>query len=612
MSKTSSTGKVKRKDQHPVRKEFVPTSDTQYKCLYCTWTTIMNATRMVKHIVEHCRSAPEKVKEEMAAIQQASLDKERNSSLVSENKKDIHGLFNAIENKRICMFCDWTTVRNLTRMRNHIAMQCPKVPRNVRVCFVKDDNAASDTSQEQEPVRKRSFESYHVVTLNENRWGESEIQVFESTNSLAAEDAEEHQPEENYLEVQELEERSCSWCGKALTYDSCEVEDESDVYCSARCFRRHAEHSRKATPRSVELPEEKRTVDLKRSSVQDSVDSSEPPAKEIKLVVVSRPPPAQACRVKQETSDINSNSSGKPQQRDISHTMVEVNYTLEAETESMPDEESAQQPNAPKTPIQNLNMVPKSVASVVRRDNVQASKSTSVEISSSKQADVVDEGSCHSFAGGHVYPQEDVRSADHKLQWTKAVISRPAPQFKATAVIDGAFKKIELSDYRGKYLVFFFYPLDFTFVCPTEILAFSDRIKEFKKLNTEVIAASIDSHFTHLAWINTPRKEGGLGKINIPLVSDITHSIAKDYGVYLDDLGHTLRGLFIIDDRGILRQITMNDLPVGRSVDETLRLVQAFQYTDKHGEVCPAGWKPGQDTIVPNPEEKIKYFEKNH
>lgn len=232
--------------------------------------------------------------------------------------------------------------------------------------------------------------------------------------------------------------------------------------------------------------------------------------------------------------------------------------------------------------------------------------------SSQQTASSNDEGSCHSFAGGHVYPQEDVRSADHKLQWTKAVISRPAPNFEATAVVEGAFKKIKLSDYRGKYLVFFFYPLDFTFVCPTEILAFSDRVKEFKKLNAEVIAASIDSHFTHLAWINTPQKEGGLGKINIPLVSDITHSIAKDYGVYLDDLGHTLRGLFIIDDRGILRQITMNDLPVGRSVDETLRLVQAFQYTDKHGEVCPAGWKPGQDTIVPNPEEKMKYFEKNH
>lgn len=136
-----------------------------------------------------------------------------------------------------------------------------------------------------------------------------------------------------------------------------------------------------------------------------------------------------------------------------------------------------------------------------------------------------------------------------------------------------------------------------TFVCPTEILAFSDRVEEFRKINTEVIACSVDSHFTHLAWINTPRKEGGLGKIQIPLLSDLSHKISKEYGVYLDDLGHTLRGLFIIDDKGVLRQITMNDLPVGRSVDETLRLVQAFQYTDRHGEVCPAGWKPGADTV---------------
>lgn len=130
--------------------------------------------------------------------------------------------------------------------------------------------------------------------------------------------------------------------------------------------------------------------------------------------------------------------------------------------------------------------------------------------------------------------------------------------------------------------------------------------------------------------MNTPRKEGGLGNIQIPLLSDLTHKISKDYGVYLEDLGHTLRGLFIIDPKGILRQITMNDLPVGRSVDETLRLVQAFQYTDTHGEVCPAGWKPGKDTvifficsvyllyilfffqIIPNPQEKTKYFEKNH
>ena len=111
-------------------------------------------------------------------------------------------------------------------------------------------------------------------------------------------------------------------------------------------------------------------------------------------------------------------------------------------------------------------------------------------------------------------------------------------------------------------------------------------------------ACSVDSHFTHLAWTNSPRVEGGLGKLNIPLLSDLTHKISLDYGVYLEDVGHTLRGLFIIDDKQVLRQITMNDLPVGRSVDETLRLVQAFQYTDTNGEVCPAGWKPGSDTVT--------------
>ncbi|XP_038305578.1 peroxiredoxin-4 isoform X7 [Canis lupus familiaris] len=179
------------------------------------------------------------------------------------------------------------------------------------------------------------------------------------------------------------------------------------------------------------------------------------------------------------------------------------------------------------------------------------------------------------------------------------MVSKPAPYWEGTAVINGEFKELKLTDYRGKYLVFFFYPLDFTFVCPTEIIAFGDRIEEFKSINTEVVACSVDSQFTHLAWINTPRRQGGLGPIKIPLLSDLTHQISKDYGVYLEDSGHTLRGLFIIDDKGILRQITLNDLPVGRSVDETLRLVQAFQYTDRHGEVCPAGWKPGSETIKP-------------
>ncbi|KAH0624738.1 hypothetical protein JD844_032493 [Phrynosoma platyrhinos] len=193
---------------------------------------------------------------------------------------------------------------------------------------------------------------------------------------------------------------------------------------------------------------------------------------------------------------------------------------------------------------------------------------------------------CHYYAGGEVYPGEAGRVTvkDHSLHLSKAKISKPAPDWEGTAVINGEFKELKLTDYEGKYLVFFFYPLDFTFVCPTEIIAFSDRIEEFRSIGAEVVACSVDSQFTHLAWINTPRKQGGLGPLKIPLLSDLTHQISKDYGVYLEDQGHALRGLFIIDDKKILRQITMNDLPVGRSVDETLRLVQAFQYTDKHGE----------------------------
>jgi len=215
--------------------------------------------------------------------------------------------------------------------------------------------------------------------------------------------------------------------------------------------------------------------------------------------------------------------------------------------------------------------------------------------------------------GVAAYPCESRPSKEPlSLQFSKVQISKPAPSFEGLAVINGEFKEISLKDFKNKYLVLLFYPLDFTFVCPTEIIAFSDRIQEFRNINTEIVAISVDSQFTHLAWINTPREQGGLGKIQIPLLSDLTHQISKDYGVYLQDVGHALRGLFIIDGRGILRQITMNDLPVGRSTDETLRLLQAFQYTDKHEEVCPAGWHPGADTIIPNPEEKLKYFSKNY
>lgn len=189
-------------------------------------------------------------------------------------------------------------------------------------------------------------------------------------------------------------------------------------------------------------------------------------------------------------------------------------------------------------------------------------------------------------------------------------VQGPAPNFQGTAVINNEFKEIKLADFSGKYLYLFFYPLDFTFVCPTEIIAFSDRIKEFDALNTSVVGVSCDSHFSHLAWINTPRKAGGLGDLKYPLLADFKKTIAKSYNVLIDSDGVALRGSFIIDPVGIVRQITVNDLPVGRSVDEVLRLIKAFQFVDKHGEVCPANWNPDKPTIKPNPKDSQEYFNK--
>lgn len=191
-----------------------------------------------------------------------------------------------------------------------------------------------------------------------------------------------------------------------------------------------------------------------------------------------------------------------------------------------------------------------------------------------------------------------------------AQVQHPAPDFKGTAVVEGNFKQISLTDFKGKYLVLFFYPLDFTFVCPTEIIAFSDRIQDFRAINTEVVGVSTDSHFSHLAWINMPRKDGGLGGLKYPLLSDFNKSIARDYGVLVENAGLALRGLFIIDPNGVVRQVTVNDLPVGRSVDETLRLVKAFQFVEKHGEVCPANWEPNSPTIKPDPKGSKEYFSK--
>ncbi|XP_003428081.1 peroxiredoxin-2 [Nasonia vitripennis] len=206
--------------------------------------------------------------------------------------------------------------------------------------------------------------------------------------------------------------------------------------------------------------------------------------------------------------------------------------------------------------------------------------------------------------------KENVRffSASSKLL-SNLEISKPAPDFAGTAVIKGDFKDIKLSDYRGKYVVLFFYPLDFTFVCPTELIAFSEKVKDFEALNTQVIGVSIDSHFSHLAWLNTPKKEGGLGgDLGYPLLSDLNKKISTDYKVLIADQGIALRGLFIIDKEGVLRQITVNDLPVGRSVDEVLRLIKAFQFVEKHGEVCPANWQPESKTIKPNPKDSKEYF----
>jgi len=186
----------------------------------------------------------------------------------------------------------------------------------------------------------------------------------------------------------------------------------------------------------------------------------------------------------------------------------------------------------------------------------------------------------------------------------------PAPHFAGTAVVNNAFKDISLDDYKGKYVVLFFYPLDFTFVCPTEIIAFNDRAEEFRKIGCELVACSTDSHFSHLAWCERPRKMGGLGEMSMPLLADKSMAISKAYGVLKDDEGLSFRGLFIIDPEQKLRQITINDLPVGRDVDETLRLVQAFQFTDEHGEVCPAGWKPGKATMKPDPTGSQEYFSK--
>jgi len=191
------------------------------------------------------------------------------------------------------------------------------------------------------------------------------------------------------------------------------------------------------------------------------------------------------------------------------------------------------------------------------------------------------------------------------------LVTTAAPDFTATAVrADNSFDEdFKLSSLRGKYVILFFYPLDFTFVCPTEILAFDEVLDDFRIRDAEVVGVSVDSHFTHAAWKRTPVDEGGIGPIRFPLVSDLTKQIARDYGVLLDD-GRALRGLFLIDREGIVRHALVNDIPIGRSVSEALRVLDALRFHELRGDVCPANWNEGDDGIVESHDGIVDFLSK--
>ena len=192
------------------------------------------------------------------------------------------------------------------------------------------------------------------------------------------------------------------------------------------------------------------------------------------------------------------------------------------------------------------------------------------------------------------------------------LVGKPAPDFTAQAVMpDNTFKQVKLSDYRGKYVVLFFYPLDFTFVCPSEIVAFDNRLAQFKERNCEVLGVSVDSHFTHLAWKNTALDKGGIGNVQFPMVADLTKQIGRDYDVLTGDGAVAFRGTFLIDTKGVVRHQVVNDLPLGRNIDEMLRMIDALQFTEEHGEVCPAGWQKGKKGMTASPDGVAKYLAEN-
>jgi len=192
------------------------------------------------------------------------------------------------------------------------------------------------------------------------------------------------------------------------------------------------------------------------------------------------------------------------------------------------------------------------------------------------------------------------------------LVTQPAPDFTADAVMpDNSFGQITLSSFKGKYVVLFFYPLDFTFVCPSEILAFNKKLDEFRKRNCEVVGVSVDSKFTHLAWKNTKLEDGGIGNIQYPLVADLNKNIARSYGILFGD-AVALRGLFLIDTKGIIRHAVINDLPLGRSVDEAIRMVTALQFVETHGDqVCPANWQEGEEAMKPTADGVATYLAKH-
>jgi len=192
-----------------------------------------------------------------------------------------------------------------------------------------------------------------------------------------------------------------------------------------------------------------------------------------------------------------------------------------------------------------------------------------------------------------------------------SLVTKEAPNFKAQAVLENnTIEEIELSSYRGKYIALFFYPLDFTFVCPSEIIAFDRQLPEFRERNAEVIGVSVDSPYTHFAWKNTPVERGGIGQVRYPLVSDLDKSISRAFGVLVND-AVALRGLFLIDREGIVRHALVNDLPLGRNVDEAVRMLDALQHTEAHGEVCPANWRDGEEAMTPTARGVAEYLAKH-